>query len=147
MAGFLGASAYLWLKAAHVIFAFFFMAGLFLLPRYLVHQAGEEPGSVQESQWSTRTALLRRMILTPSVLLVWGLGLLLAADLGFAGGWLHVKIVLVALLTAYHGFMVRLSKQMAAGRRPLSGRQLRIWNEVPALLLVAIVILVVVKPF
>lgn len=140
-------NAYLWLKAVHVIFAFFFMAGLFLLPRYLVHQAAETPGSVEDGRWTERTRLLRRMILTPSIIMVWTLGLWLAADLGFAGGWLHVKIVLVLLLSLYHGFMVRLSKLMGEGRRPLSPRQLRIWNEVPALLLVAIVILVVVKPF
>lgn len=147
MAGFIGANAYLWLKAVHVIFAFFLMAGLFLLPRYLVHQADETPGSAEDAKWSARVLLLRRMILTPSVVLVWLLGLLLAADLGFAGGWLHVKILLVLLLAVYHAFMVGLSRRMAAGRRPLSSRQLRLWNEAPALLLVAIVILVVVKPF
>lgn len=146
MAGFLG-GFYLWVKAAHLIFAFFWMAGLFMLPRYLVHQAGEAPGGEQDGKWITRIALLRSMILTPSLLIVWLLGLLLALNLGFQGGWLHVKIMLVLLLSGYHGYMVKLSRRMAAGARPVPERLLRMWNELPAVLLAAIVILVVVRPF
>lgn len=146
MAGFLGA-AYLWVKAAHLLFAFFWMAGLFILPRYLVHQAGEPAGSEQDSRWAERTKKLQAMILTPSLILVWMLGLLLAMNLGFQGGWLHAKIALVLLLTGYHGWMVSLSKRMAAGARPMAERRLRMWNEAPALLLAAIVVLVIVRPF
>ena len=146
MAGFLG-EWLLWVKAAHVLFAFFWMAGLFILPRYLVHQAGEAPGSAQNGQWADRTKKLRAMILTPSIVIVWLMGLLLALNLGFQGGWLHGKIAVVLLLSAYHGWMVSLAKRMAAGARPMTERQLRMWNEVPALLLAVIVVLVIVRPF
>lgn len=146
MAGFLG-DWYLWVKAGHVLFAFFWIAGLFTLPRYLVHQAGESPGSEQDGRWAERTKKLRAMILTPSLILVWLLGLLLAMNLGFQGGWLHAKIAVVLLLTGYHGWMVSLSKRMAAGARPMTERKLRLWNELPALLLAIIVVLVIVRPF
>ncbi|RYD48624.1 MAG: CopD family protein, partial [Sphingomonadales bacterium] len=102
MIGFLG-TAYLWVKAAHIIFVIFWMAGLFLLPRYLVHHQ-EALGSPQAGDWTRREELLRRMILTPSLLIVWLLGLILAANLGlFDGGaglgWLHAKLLLVFLLS------------------------------------------------
>ena len=71
--GWLGA-AYMPVKAAHVIVTFFWIAGLFILPRYLVHQAGEAPGSAENAKWAERTARLRRIILTPSIVLAWLLG-------------------------------------------------------------------------
>lgn len=147
MSGFLG-TAYLWVKAFHVLFVIFWMAGLFILPRYLVHQAGEAPGSPEDGKWVERIARLRRVILTPSLVIVWVLGLLLTANFGLAGaGWLHAKLLLVLLLTGYHGWMVGLSKKMATGGRPLSERAFRLWNEAPALFALLIVILAVVKPF
>ncbi len=145
--GFLGA-AYLWVKAAHVIFVIFWMAGLFVLPRYLVHQAGEVPGSPEDRKWTERVAKLRRVVLGPSLVVVWLLGLLLVANHGLAGaGWLHAKLVLVLLLSGYHGWMTGLSKKMAQGQRPMTERKLRLWNELPALFIVAIVVLAEVKPF
>lgn len=145
--GWLG-PAYPWVKALHIIFVIFWMAGLFALPRYLVHQAGEAPGSEQDAKWIDRTRKLRRMILTPSLIAAWAAGLALLLNYGLAGnGWLHTKIALVLLMTGYHGWMVALSKKMAAGQRPISESRLRLWNEAPALLIFLIVILAVVKPF
>ncbi len=150
MSGFLG-SAYLWVKAAHIIFVIYWMAGLFLLPRYLVHHQ-EALGSPQAADWVRREELLRRMILTPSILIVWLLGLSLAANLGlFEGGeglgWLHAKLLLVLALSGFHGWAVGYSRKLAAGRGGIRPRILRILGEVPALAVVAIVILAVVKPF
>ena len=81
MIGWLG-DAYLWVKAAHVIFVIFWMAGLFMLPRYLVYHQEAAPGSPEAALWTTREHKLRRIILTPSMIAVWVLGLMLAANLG-----------------------------------------------------------------
>ncbi len=146
------AVTYLWLKAAHIIFMVFWMAGLFMLPRQLIYVHQAASGSEEEALWIKRMGLLRKIILTPSLIVVWVAGLLLASELGlFSGGaglgWLYAKLLLVVLLTGFHGFIVAQVKKNAAGQRPLSEKQLRMWGEVPGLLLVLIVILVVVKPF
>ncbi len=151
MTGMLGA-AYPWVKAAHLIFVVFWMAGLFMLPRYLVYHQEGLGDSAEEARWLKREGVLRRMILTPSLVVVWVLGLVLAVHLGlFAGasglGWLHAKLLLVILLSGYHGWAVGYGKKLATGRAPLSGKILRLVNEVPALGVTLIVILAVVKPF
>lgn len=150
MTGFLG-GAYLWVKAFHIIFVIFWMAGLFLLPRYLVHHQ-ESLGTPEADAWVKREALLRRMILSPSMIAVWILGLSLAVNLGLfessAGlGWLHAKLTLVVLLSGYHGWAVAYSKKLAKGQGSIPARTLRMLGEVPALAVVLIVILVVVRPF
>lgn len=151
MIGFLGL-AYPWVKAAHVVFVIFWMAGLFMLPRYLVYHQEAVPGSEEEARWVEREAKIRSIILGPSMGLVWILGLLLAANAGlFSGvpglGWLHAKLALVVLLSAYHGWLVGYSRRLARGERRLSGRQLRMINELPGIFAVLIVILVIVRPF
>ena len=150
MIGFLG-SAYLWVKAAHIIFVIFWMAGLFLFPRYLIHHQ-DALGTPEAAKWAEREALLRRMILTPAMVVVWLLGLALAGNLGlFEGGaglgWLHAKFLLVIGLTGYHGWAVGYSKKLLAGQAPIATRTLRMLNEVPAFAVIFIVILAVVKPF
>lgn len=151
MIGMLGAG-YLWLKAAHLIFVIFWMAGLFMLPRYLVYHQEAPRGSPERALWVEREAKLRTIILTPSLVVVWVLGLVLGANLGlFAGapglGWLHAKLALVLGLSAYHGWIVGYSRKLARGVETLSGRQLRLLNEVPGVAAALIVILVVVQPF
>jgi putative membrane protein len=155
MIGMLG-SAYPWVKAAHIIFVIFWVAGMFMLPRYLVyHQEALEktgPGSVEAQSWVERENKLRKMILSPSMILVWLLGLTLAVNLGlFSGtpglGWLHAKLFLVVVLSGYHGWAVGYAKKLAAGKPTLTGRQLRMINELPAILVILIVILVIVRPF
>ena len=145
-------SAYLWIKAAHIIFVVFWMAGLFMLPRYLVYHQEALGDAAQEARWIDREAKLRQMILTPSLIVVWVLGLLLAANLGLfdgaAGlGWLHAKLLLVLGLTGYHGWAVSYARKLASGQSPMSGRSLRMVNEVPALAVTLIVILAIVRPF
>ncbi|WP_137862831.1 MULTISPECIES: CopD family protein [unclassified Sphingomonas] len=150
MTGFLG-GAYLWVKAFHIIFVIFWMAGLFLLPRYLVHHQ-EALGTPEAAAWAKREVLLRRMILTPSIVVVWLLGLALAANLGlFEGGsglgWLHAKLLIVLLLSGFHGWAVAYSKKLAKGQGGIPARRLRMLGELPALAVILIVILAVVKPF
>jgi putative membrane protein len=147
MTGWLGA-AYNWVLAAHIIFVIFWMAGLFIFSRHLAYMAACPPGSAEEGQWTGRIRLLRSVILTPSLLAVWVLGLMLAFSYGFAGqAWLHAKIAFVVLLTAFHMALVPLSRRMGQGERPRSETFFRRIGEIPAVLTVIIVILVVVKPF
>ena len=152
MSGWLGA-AYDWVKAAHLIFVIFWMAGLFMLPRYLVyHQEALAAGRTEEAAlWVEREGKIRGIILTPALVVVWVLGLALSANIGlFDGsgglGWLHAKLLLVLLLSGYHGWAVGYAKKLAANRPILQGKQLRMLNEIPALAVTLIVVLVIVKP-
>ncbi len=140
---------YLWLKAGHIIFVIFWMAGLFMLPRFFVyHQEDGEPGSNADQVWIERERRLLKIILMPSMIVVWVLGLALAINTGaFAQGWFHAKLLLVLALSGYHGWLTAYAKKLAGGERPLEGKKLRLLNEVPGLAAVLIVILVVVRPF
>jgi putative membrane protein len=142
------AMTYLWLKAGHVIFVIFWMAGLFMLPRYLVYHQEAPPGSPEEALWIDRERKLLKIILAPSIVMVWVLGILLATVQDLWGeSWLHAKLLLVLLLSGYHGWMAGYSKRLVRGERPLTGKQLRLLNEVPGLAAALIVILVIVRPF
>ena len=139
---------YYWLKAGHIIFMVFWMAGLFMLPRQMIYLHPASAGSSESALWEKRMGLLRKVILTPSLIVVWVLGLLLAWTIGaWSQGWFHAKLLVVLLLTGYHGYMVAHAKKMIRGERPLSEKQLRIWGEFPGIALAIIVVLVVVKPF
>ena len=140
--------AYPWVKAAHLIFVIFWIAGLFMLPRFMIYQAETVAGSPEDRAWTERARRLRSIILTPSMAFVWLLGLALAVNIGaFEMGWFHAKLLLVVLLSGYHGWAVSLSKRIAAGYRPSSQRMLRLMNEVPGIATALIVVLVIVKPF
>jgi protoporphyrinogen IX oxidase len=139
---------YAWIKAAHVIFVIFWIAGLFMLPRYYVYHQEAAPGSAEEQKWIERERKLRSIIITPAMILVWVLGLTLAWITGaWTEGWLHAKLLLVIGLSGYHGYMVGYGRKLAKGLRPVSGKALRIMNEIPGIATVIIVILVIVRPF
>ena len=139
---------YVWFKAAHVIFVIFWIAGLFLLPRFYIYHQEAVPGSDEERRWIERERKLRNIIITPSMALVWIFGLSLAFIGDWWGaGWMQAKFVLVFALSGYHGWMVSYGKKLAAGERPTSGKALRIMNEIPGIATAVIVILVIVKPF
>ncbi len=139
---------YYWLKAGHIIFVIFWMAGLFMLPRQMVYMHASAAGSDEEALWAERTRTLARVILTPSIIVVWVLGLALAVTIGgFSQGWFHAKLLLVLVLSGYHGWMMATARKMARGERPLPEKRLRLLNEVPALVAIVVVILVIVKPF
>ena len=145
--GFLG-PAYLWVKAAHVTFVIFWMAGLFLLPRFYVYHHETTVGSPEDRAWIERESRVRSIILTPAMLVVWVLGLMLAISLhAFSTGWLSAKLLLVILLTGYQGWLGLYGKKLAQGQRPLSNKALRMLNEVPGIATALIVVLVIVKPF
>jgi putative membrane protein len=139
---------YVWIKAAHIIFVIFWVAGLFLLPRYYVYHQESAPGSEEEKRWIDRERKLRMIIINPSMILVFVFGLSLAfIGHWWSAGWLQAKFAVVIALSAYHGWMIRYGKKLARGERPVSGRALRMMNEIPGIATVVIVILVVVKPF
>jgi len=145
--GWLGV-AYLWVKAAHVTFVIFWMAGLFLLPRFYVYHQETAVGSPEDRAWIEREARIRSIILNPAMILVWILGLMLAFNVGaFSQGWFHAKLALVVALSAYQGWLGAYGKKLARGERPLSGKAVRIINEVPGIAAALIVVLVIVRPF
>jgi len=147
LVGFLG-PAYLWVKAAHVTFVIFWMAGLFLLPRFYVYHQETTVGSPEDRAWIEREARVRSIILTPAMVLVWVLGLMLAFDVdAWSQGWFHGKLLMVIGLSAYQGWLGVYGKKLANGQRPLSGKAVRMINEIPGVAAAIIVVLVIVRPF
>ncbi len=139
---------YLWLKAGHIIFVIFWMAGLFMLPRFFVYHQEAAPESPENAVWIDRERKLLKIILWPSLIVSWVLGLALAMSIGaFGQGWFHAKLAFVLVLTAYHVWMAGYAAALAQGERRLDGRKLRMINEVPGIAAAVIVILVIVKPF
>lgn len=139
---------YYWLKAGHIIFVVFWMAGLFMLPRLFVYHQEAAPDSAENAQWIDRERKLLKIILLPSIIVVWVLGIALASSIGaWSQGWMHAKLLLVLLLSGYHGYLSAYAKKLARGERTLTGKQLRLLNEVPGVAAALIVVLVVVKPF
>jgi len=142
------AMTYLWLKAGHIIFVIFWMAGLFMLPRQFVYHQESAPDSPENALWISRESKLLKIILWPSLVIVWLLGLALASTIGaFSQGWFHVKLAFVLALTAYHFWMAGYAAALAKGERKLTGRQLRMINEIPGIAAAFIVVMAVVKPF
>lgn len=151
MTGYLG-DLYPWAKAAHLIFVIYWIAGLFLLPRYYVYHQEAGLGTAEAERWVDREGKLRRIILTPSMIAVWVLGIALAVHVGlFEGqpglGWLHTKLLFVVGLTAYHGWLIAYGRKLAGGSASASGKTLRLLNEVPGVAVAVIVVLAIVKPF
>jgi len=142
------AMLYLWLKAGHVIFVVFWMAGLFMLPRFFVYHQECAEGAPENALWVDREARLLRIILWPSLVAVWAFGLVLVVSGGWiTQGWLHAKLAMVLVLTGYHVWMADYARHLAVGRRKLTGRQLRLINEVPGVTAAVIIVLVILKPF
>ncbi|MDA8390776.1 MAG: CopD family protein [Gammaproteobacteria bacterium] len=133
----------LWVEAFHIIFVVTWFAGLFYLPRLFVYHSQTTDPAGHERFVTMERRLYR--FTTPSAALAVGFGLWLWWGYGFDGAWLHVKILLAGLLIVYYVYLGHLVRELAQGRRR-STRFYRIINEIPVLLLLAIVILAVVKP-
>jgi putative membrane protein len=139
---------YPWLKALHVIAIIAWMAGMLYLPRLFVYHCEAAPGSPQSETFKLMERRLLTVIINPAMVASWALGLWLAWDGGFLrAGWLHAKIALVLILSGLHGFFVRCVREFANEQNRRSQRFYRIINEVPTILMIAIVVLAVVKPF
>ena len=139
---------YAWIKAGHIIFVIFWIAGLFMLPRYYIYHQESAPGSAEEKKWIEREKKLRSIIITPAMVLVWLFGLMMMWTIqAWTMPWFQAKLLLVLALSGYHGWMVGYGRKLARGERPVSGRALRLMNEIPGLAVILIVVLVIVKPF
>jgi len=136
---------YLYIKAFHLFFVVSWFAGLFYLPRLYVNLALAEPGKEYDRLLLMAYKLFRFM--TPLAVLALALGLLLWLGYGVGGGWLHAKLALVTVLVGYHGYCYKLLQDFVQQRNRRSHVWFRFFNEVPVLLLLAVLILVVVKPF
>lgn len=136
----------LWIKSLHLIFVVSWFAGLFYLPRLFVYhaQAADAPSN---ERFKVMERKLYRGIMMPAMLLTVASGLWLWLAYGFAGGWLHAKVTLVAVLVVYHFWLRKLLGDFARDANRRSHVFYRWVNEIPTVLLIAIVILVVVKPF
>ncbi|WP_020183835.1 CopD family protein [Methylotenera sp. 1P/1] len=135
----------LWIKALHIIFVISWFAGLFYLPRLFVNHA-----MVDDANTKARLALMEQKLyrfMLPLAVLALAFGLWLWLGFGITGGWLHAKLALVIGLVAYHLYCGKLMRDFAAGKNQHSHMWYRWFNEIPVLVLFAIVILVVVKPF
>jgi protoporphyrinogen IX oxidase len=140
---------YLSVKAAHIIFVIALMAGLLIYPRYKIHQLSSAPGEPLFDTMQDASARLKRIILTPSLIIVWLLGLtMMWLNPGLLSqGWMHAKLLLVILLSGLYGYFSVLGKRVDNVTGTVQAKRLRMLNEVPFILMIGVVILAILKPF
>lgn len=140
---------YLWITALHVISVIAWMAGMLYLPRLYVYHAGVAPGSEASETFKVMERRLLRAITTPAMIasVVFGVALLVMTPEWLKQGWLHAKLTCVLGLLVVHGLLARSRRAFAEDRNTRSPRYYRVVNEVPTVLMIAIVIFVIVKPF
>ncbi len=136
----------LWLKALHIIFMVTWFAGLFYLPRLFVYHA-MATDAVSSERFKVMERKLYYGIMTPGAVLTLAFGIWLWLGYGFSGGWLHAKLALAAILIAYHVYCGKLMLDFRHDRNRKNHVWFRWFNEFPTLILIAVVVLTVVKPF
>jgi putative membrane protein len=143
-------SLYPWIKALHIMAVIAWMAGLFYLPRlYVYHAERAAVGSELDQTFQVMEEKLLRLIMNPAMIVAWlaGLVLLSMGVFDWGAGWSWIKIAAVLAMTAAHGWMAKRRKEFLSGQNTRSGRTYRLFNEVPTVLMVVIVIAVIVRPF
>lgn len=144
----LGDAAYLWVKSVHVMAIIAWMAAMLYLPRLFVYHAENQHNPELSKTFKVMEHRLLTVIMNPSMVIAWVLGLWMAWTAGYLlSGWFLTKLALVIALSAIHGHLSTAVRRFAEDRNMVPARTWRILNEVPALLMVGIVILVIVKPF
>jgi putative membrane protein len=140
---------YLYVKALHIIAAVSWMAGLLYLPRLFVYHADTDIGSVRAETFKVMERRLLKAIMNPAMIATFGFGIwmLVLNPTLLSEGWMHVKIVCVLAMAGCHGVFGRIRRQLENDQTPYSSKAYRIWNEVPTILLIVIVIMAVVEPF
>jgi putative membrane protein len=139
---------YPWLKAAHIIAVISWMAGMLYLPRLFVYHCETTPGTAEYERFSLMERKLMRIIINPAMIAVWVFGLLLADTIhAWSQPWFHVKLLMVVIMSGFHGMFSKWRRDFEKGANTRAQRFYRIVNEVPAVLMIIIVVLVVVKPF
>jgi putative membrane protein len=141
---------YFWMKAIHIIAVVGWIASLLIYPRLLVYRLESQGNAATEALMDQAAKRTRNMLMTPMMILTWLMGIALlgqqwAAFSGF--GWIWAKVVLVLVLSGFHGWLMGLGRKIAAGQRPMEPKKLRAINEIPFVIMMIIVVLVVVKPF
>lgn len=138
----------LWFKAFHIMAVIAWMAGLFYLPRLMVYHTKVAPGSEASETFKVMERRLLKAIMNPAMIAAWIFGLLIAWGFGdFTEGWFHLKLLLVFILSGFHGMLSKHVKEFAADANRKSERYYRIINEFPTLIMVVVVILVILRPF
>ncbi|MGZ9108246.1 MAG: protoporphyrinogen oxidase HemJ [Micavibrio sp.] len=142
-------SHYLWLKALHIISVIAWMAGMFYLPRLFAYHAEAEKGSDKSETFKIMEARLLRIIINPAMIaaFVFGILMIIANPDLLQAPWFHAKLTLVLLMTAVHGLLARWRKVFMRDQNTRPAKFYKIWNEVPTVLMIIIVILAIVKPF
>ena len=142
-------SLYLWVKAFHIIFVVALMAGLLIYPRYKLHQLSSKPGDELFETMKEASNRLRQIILNPALIIVWVLGItmLIMNQSLLTVGWMHLKLLLVLILSGLHGYLISIGKKIDRGDVAPTAKTMKMLNEVPFLIMIAVVILAVVKPF
>ena len=136
------------IKILHIVAVISWMAGLLYLPRIFVYHCQVEANSQSDKLFQTMERKLLRFIMNPAMILVFIFGFYLAYQIGFdSGKWLHLKILLVFILAAYHGFLTKCRANFANNTNKHSEKFYRIINEIPTILMIIIVALVILKPF
>ena len=140
---------YNWIKAAHVIFVIATMAGLMIYPSYKIHQLSSQPGEPLFETMKESAKRLKNIIMNPSIVLIWVFGglMLWMHPALLSQPWMHVKLVLVTLISAMHGYFVGIGKRIDKGTSTITARKLRMLNEVPFVMMIGVVIMVIVRPF
>lgn len=139
---------YRWMLALHVMAVIAWMAGMFYLPRLFVYHCGAEPGSKQSETFKVMERRLLTQIINPAMIVAWAAGIWLIVAGGLIhAGWLQAKLVFVLLLSGFHGMLAAYVRDFAADRNRHSEGYYRVINEVPTVLMIAIVVLAIVKPF
>lgn len=136
------------LKIVHILAVISWMAAMLYLPRLFVYHTGVAVGSETSELFKVMERRLLNAIMTPAMVVAWGAGLWLAWEAGwFRAGWFHGKLALVVALSGVHGYFIGAVKRFARDERLHTHKHWRVWNEVPTLLMILIVVLVVAKPF
>ena len=140
---------YIWIKAFHIIAIVSWMAGMLYLPRLFVYHAGAAAGSQLSETFKTMERRLLRFIINPAMLLAFVFGglMLWANPELLQGGWMHVKLTAVIAMTAVHGLYSRWRKDFERDQNTRSAKFYKIWNEVPTVLMIVIILMAVAKPF
>jgi len=135
------------IEVLHIVAVISWMSGLLYLPRIYVYHADAKKGSDMDKTFQIMERKLLRFIMNPAMIVAFICGAYLASYYGFDGGWLHAKLSLVLLMAGFHGFLASCRKKFEKGINKRSAKFYRLINEIPAVLMILIVTLVVLKPF
>jgi protoporphyrinogen IX oxidase len=139
---------YLWIKALHVLAVISWMAGLLYLPRLFVYHSSAEIGSILSETFKIMERRLFKAIMTPAMIITWATGLWMSSESGFMReNWFQLKFVFVLAMTATHFYFSKLCYVFSSNINTRSSIYYRVWNEIPTIFMIFIVILVIIKPY